>query len=63
MKTHYLENGKPVCGVPQFRNSVDTKTGWYALRQINKCKLCQKQIADRSIHGHVPRYNTDYPEH
>lgn len=47
-KTHYLENGKTLCGLASIGIIiVKTREGWYA--SSHKCKRCQKGIATRSI--------------
>lgn len=48
LKTHYLENGKTLCGLhPIGIIVVKTSTGWYAAS--SKCKKCQNGIKQRTI--------------
>lgn len=48
-KTHYIENGKTLCGLPEWKRIifVDTKTRWYDAN--NKCSKCKLAIKNRTV--------------
>lgn len=46
-KTHYIENGKPICGVGYAPMNVRTVDAWYAAS--HKCERCRKIIKIRTL--------------
>lgn len=47
LKTHYIENGKFVCGTSNALFGVKTREAWYS--SSNKCDKCLKQIKMRTL--------------
>lgn len=46
MKTHYLENGKSVCGTVGAISGTVTREQWYNSK-LPKCNKCAKQVPIR----------------